>query len=80
MSERLPTDFELTSLVFSMWSHSSNLEAGNIISCMHSQLRLKGAPSEAWRRNVHQQLKDLVRAGKLRRQRFLPGRPYYTIP
>lgn len=72
-----PTDHELVSLVHSMWNGGLNLEAHNIIACMESKLRVDG--DAVWRLQVHAQLKRLVRERKLRRVRFLPGRPKYTI-
>ena len=74
---RPPTDFELTSLIHRMWDDGLNLELSNIAACMASRLKLRR--TDKWTEELHRQLKRLVREDKLRRQNFLPGRPFYTI-
>lgn len=76
----LPTDFEIKSMVFGMWNYSLNLELRNIAACLHSQYaKGSGAMTDEFEKYVHTRLKALVKNGDLRRQRFLPGRPFYTI-
>ena len=74
---KLPTDHELVSMIHSLWNDSLSRELLNISLCMASQLRVEH--SDTFSKEVHKQLKRLVREGKLRRERFLPGRPSYTI-
>lgn len=73
----LPTDHELKGMVFSLWHGSLNRELPNILGCMASRMRVQR--SKEWDEAVFKQLKRLVREGELRRERFLPGRPSYTI-
>lgn len=73
----LPSDHELVGMVHDLWNASLNLESGNIILCMASKMRV-GHSSE-FRKAVKKQLDRLVAEGKIRRARFLPGRPIYTI-
>lgn len=75
---KLPTDAELRHMVFSMWYDGLNLERFNISACTASRMKIPW--SEEFDAAIYSQLKRLVREGELRRQRFLPGRPYYTIP
>jgi len=82
--EYLPTDFEIKSTVYSMWRKGLNLEVHNISACLYSDLACKrklqhGVASDEFKAHVHTRLKAMVKAGDLRRQRFLPGRPFYTI-
>jgi len=80
MSIRQPepiTDFALCALVHRMWSRGGNLEARSISLCFASKLNQQW--SEEFHAETFRRLKALVRSGELRRQRFLKGRPFYTI-
>lgn len=71
------TDFDITRMVFSMWEGSLNRESRSIALCLASKFRVEATPEFlSW---VDDRLKDLVRSGDIRRQRFLPKRPFYTI-
>lgn len=75
--EPLYTDHDVVSLVYSMWHDSLNLTLRNLSLCLAS--RIKVGWSEEFEKELHAALKRLVREGRLRRQRFQPGKPYYTI-
>lgn len=71
------TDFQIKSFIHLMWEDSHNLEVENISSCFASRLRVKNTPE--FKNDLHIRIKKLVKNKELRVQKFLPGRPYYTI-
>ncbi len=73
----LPTDFQVKSFVFRMRSNGGNLECFNITACLASNMRVKNDWN--FKKHVESALKRLVRNKELRRTKFLPGRPFYTI-
>lgn len=74
---KLPTDHQLSSLVYSMWHKGLNRELSNIVGCMASRMNVETTPE--FTAAIKKQLDRLVREKEIRRQRFLPGRPFYTI-
>ena len=73
----LPSDHELVSMVFAIWRSCLNQELANISACMASKMRVCSTPE--FDRAIKKQLDRLVREKRIRRTRFLPGRPAYTI-
>jgi hypothetical protein len=73
----LPSDHELIGMVYALWRSSLNQEVSNIAGCMASNLRVENTPE--FSRAIKKQLDRLVREKRIRRTRFLPGRPTYTI-
>ncbi len=73
----LPSDSQLESMVFTLWCDSLNREAYNISACMASKMKVVATPE--FDRAIKKQLDRLVREKRIRRTRFLPGRPAYTI-
>lgn len=80
---KLPSDRQIVSMVHSLWRASLSLELHNIAGCLASQMSREHKEridnDEHFEAHVHVRLKALVKAGELRRARFLPGKPYYTI-
>jgi hypothetical protein len=78
----MPTDREIRSMVFRIWQKSLNGELMNITLCLLSASRQNGYTDtefEEYKAHVHTRLKALVKNDDIRRIRFLPGRPWYTI-
>ncbi len=73
----LPSDYELEGMVFTLWHSSLNQEPINISACMASKMNVEATPE--FDRAIKKQLDRLVREKRIRRTRFLPGRPAYTI-
>lgn len=77
MNATNPTDFEIKGMIHRMWHSHLNLEILNISLCLASKLRVEY--TDEFQAYVHTRIKAMVKKGDLRRQKFLPGRPYYTI-
>lgn len=73
----LPSDHELEGMVFSLWRSSLSQEPGSISACMASKMNVEA--TDEFDRAIKKQLDRLVREKRIRRVRFLPGRPAYTI-
>lgn len=67
-------DHEVRSLLHGM--HKANRELRSISLCLSSRLRRNW--SEEFELNLHVRLKRLVKSGVIRREKFLPGRPFYS--
>ena len=77
MNDILPSDQQLKKMVYDIWRGGLNSELRNISSCMASRLRVATTPE--FDKAIKKQLDRLVREKEIRRVRFLPKRPLYTI-